>query len=64
MKMSLITTVKNEENSIRAFLVSILQQPRFPDEFIIVDGGSTDRTVEIYKNMLHYLKGKTLSTKL
>ncbi|MDI3501475.1 MAG: hypothetical protein PWP22_1246 [Thermoanaerobacter sp.] len=47
MKISLITTVKNEGNSIKAFLESILWQTRLPNEFIIVDGGSTDETVTI-----------------
>lgn len=44
--VSLITTVKNEEASIDAFLRSVLAQTRPPDEIVIVDGGSTDRTLE------------------
>lgn len=46
-KISLITTVKNEENSIGKFLDSVSTQTRKPEEVIIVDGGSTDRTVEL-----------------
>ncbi len=45
--VSLITTLYNEEGSIRALLDSILTQPRPPDEIVICDAGSTDRTVEI-----------------
>lgn len=46
MKTSFITTVFNEEEGIGAFLDSILRQTRVPDEVIIVDGGSTDGTVD------------------
>lgn len=47
--ISLISTVLNEEDSIRDFLESILNQSLLPDEIIIVDGGSKDRTYEILK---------------
>ena len=47
IKVSLICTVKNEEFSIREFLDSLLSQSRPPDEIVLTDGGSTDRTVEI-----------------
>jgi len=49
MKISLITTVLNEENSIGVFLDSILKQTKLPDEVVIVDGGSTDKTVSSIK---------------
>jgi len=49
MKVSLITTALNEENSIKFFLDSVLKQTKLPEELIIVDGGSTDRTVESIK---------------
>lgn len=52
MRYSLITTVFNEETSIREFIKSINNQTMFPDEFIIVDGGSTDRTLEIIKETI------------
>ena len=45
--VSLIATLYNEEGSIRALLDSILTQTRPPDEIVICDAGSTDRTVEI-----------------
>jgi glycosyltransferase involved in cell wall biosynthesis len=46
-KVSLIVPVRNEEASIEAFLQSLLKQDFPPDELILVDGGSTDRTKEI-----------------
>lgn len=44
-KLSLITTVFNEQNTIIRFLQSIFEQTKLPDEIIIVDGGSTDNTL-------------------
>jgi len=49
IKVSLITTILNEESTIEEFLKSIINQTKKPDEFIIVDGGSSDRTYEILK---------------
>ena len=49
-KISLISTVYNEEANISAFLQSYKKQTRTADEYIIVDGGSTDTTVSIIEN--------------
>ncbi|MCX7014577.1 MAG: glycosyltransferase [Candidatus Sumerlaeota bacterium] len=46
---SVICTVYNEAESIGAFLDSLARQSRVPDEIVIVDGGSTDATVEIIR---------------
>ncbi len=46
MKVSLITTVLNEEATISTFLSSVFQQTKLPEEIIIVDGGSTDDTIK------------------
>ena len=43
---SLVTTIKNERSGIVDFLASIERQSVKPDEVIVVDGGSTDGTVE------------------
>lgn len=47
MQVSLICTVLNEGDSIRRLLDSVCAQTRLPDEFIIVDGGSRDNTVDV-----------------
>jgi glycosyltransferase involved in cell wall biosynthesis len=45
-KVSLITTVKDAAEEIGPFLASLAAQTRVPDEVIVVDGGSSDGTVE------------------
>lgn len=52
IKVSLICTVKNEEETILDWLESLENQSRLPDEVVIVDGGSTDRTVELIKEFM------------
>lgn len=49
MKISFVTTVLNEEDSIKDLLESLLTQTKQPDEVIIVDAGSTDKTIKIIK---------------
>ena len=56
MKVSFITTVFNEENSIQKLLDSLLKQSKKLHEVVIVDGGSSDKTIERIKN---YDKGYT-----
>lgn len=46
-RISLVCTVLNEAGVIKRFFDSINAQTRKPDEFIIVDGGSVDGTVQI-----------------
>lgn len=60
--VSLITTVYNEEKTIERFLNSILNQTALPSEFIIVDGGSTDTTVEKIEKFIN--SHPELNTKL
>ena len=46
MKVSLIATVKDAGPDLEGFLTSLRRQTRAPDEVVIVDGGSTDGTLE------------------
>jgi glycosyltransferase involved in cell wall biosynthesis len=45
--VAVITTVLNERNSIQVLLDAFLAQTRMPDEIVVVDGGSTDGTVDV-----------------
>ena len=49
MKVSLITTVLNAGDRVEAFLESVSWQTRRPDEVVVVDGGSTDGTVDVLR---------------
>jgi glycosyltransferase involved in cell wall biosynthesis len=48
-KVAVIVTVYNESSSILNFLDALKKQTFFPREVILVDGGSTDNTLEIAK---------------
>lgn len=47
MKISVIIPARDEERSIAALLDGLLGQTRPPDEIVVSDNGSTDRTAEI-----------------
>ncbi len=49
--VSVIITVKNESTNIRDWFQSLKLQTRFPDEIVIVDGGSTDGTWEYLQSI-------------
>jgi hypothetical protein len=50
VKVSLVATVKDAAPYVRDFLASIQAQTRPPDQVVIVDGGSTDGTVDILRD--------------
>ena len=49
IKISVVTPVLNCVNSIRSTIESVLQQSHTNVEYIIIDGGSTDGTLDIIK---------------
>ena len=52
MKVSVIVPVRDEEDSIRELLDSLLAQTRSPDEIVIADGGSVDTTPQIIEEYI------------
>ena len=50
MKISIITVVYNNEKTIRDAMVSVLEQTYIDLEYVIIDGNSSDRTVQIINN--------------
>lgn len=56
MKVSIISSVLNEERNIEEFVESIKNQTLKPSEFIIVDGGSKDKTYFILKKLSKKIK--------
>jgi glycosyltransferase involved in cell wall biosynthesis len=51
LQVSLVIPVFNEGKTIEALIQSINKQTRFPDEIVFVDGGSTDNTVQLIKDI-------------
>ena len=49
MRISLISTLLNEASGLKEMLDAIDGQTRAPDEVVIVDGGSTDGSLEILR---------------
>jgi glycosyltransferase involved in cell wall biosynthesis len=49
VKVSLISTCKNGAAHIEEFLGSVAAQTRAPDEIVIVDGGSSDGTLDLLR---------------
>ncbi|MDQ7947343.1 MAG: glycosyltransferase family 2 protein [Pedobacter sp.] len=62
MKISVITVVYNAENYIKDCIESVVAQTYPAIEYIVVDGGSTDRTISIIgnyvQNIAHFVSEK------
>jgi glycosyltransferase involved in cell wall biosynthesis len=54
LEVSVVATVKNERDSIKPFLASLLAQSRPPEEIVVVDGGSRDGTLEAVAEVRAY----------
>lgn len=50
MKVSVVATVLNEEKAVERLLRSLFNQTKKPGEVVIVDGGSTDKTLSVISN--------------
>lgn len=55
MKISIVTAVYNGEKTLQTLIDSVIQQKYSDLEFIIIDGGSKDGTLEIIKKNAHYI---------
>jgi glycosyltransferase involved in cell wall biosynthesis len=58
MKVSVITVCKNSEGVIEKAIQSVLDQSYKDMEYLLIDGGSTDRTLEIaekYKGRIDFM---------
>jgi len=51
MTVAVIVAVHNNEKNISQLIEALLQQTRLPDEIIVVDDGSTDKTVEFLERI-------------
>ena len=51
-QVTLVIPLRNEEQSLYTLITSIRRQTRSPHEVILVDGGSSDRTVEIARELM------------
>lgn len=58
MKSSIVVTFFNEAENIVSFLESVERQSVLPDEVVLVDGGSTDATVEKTNQFIKVSKSK------
>lgn len=53
MKITVVTVTRQAANILEKTICSVLTQTRLPDEYIIIDGGSDDGTVDVIR---HYQK--------
>jgi glycosyltransferase involved in cell wall biosynthesis len=53
--ISIITVVYNGASTLEQTILSVINQTYKNIEYIIIDGGSTDGTVDIIKNMKNIL---------
>ena len=62
LNLTIITVVKNDEKNIKKTIESIINQKNIKFEYIVVDGGSTDKTIKIIKKYKKFIK-KIISKK-
>lgn len=60
MRSCLIMTVKNEADSLPRLFETLALQTRKPDEIIVADGGSTDKTIVLLRAAAQTLKLRVL----
>lgn len=63
-RVTIITVVYNGENSIKNTIESVLEQTVAPYEYLIIDGASKDRTVDIAKGYEKEFEKKNIIYKI
>ena len=58
MKVSIITACFNSEKTIKTTIESVLHQTYSNIEYIIIDGKSSDSTIEIVKEYMPLFRGR------
>jgi glycosyltransferase involved in cell wall biosynthesis len=61
LKISIITVVFNAKNTLEQTILSVLNQTYSNIEYIIIDGASTDGTLEIIKKYEFRIKNGEFS---
>ncbi len=51
VQVTLVVPLRNEQQSLQSLISSLIQQSLGPDEIILVDGGSTDLTVDVARRL-------------
>lgn len=64
MKISLITICWNSERTLSRSLKSVMEQSRRPDEYVFVDGGSTDHTLAILEEFKTRAESKGMAVRI
>lgn len=64
MRLSLVITILNEEQTIDKLLDALAKQTKKPDEIIFVDGGSIDKTLYLIKQWAKAKKNVLIFAKL
>ena len=57
--ISVITVNLNDAAGLRATALSVAAQERPPEQWIVVDGGSTDGSIEVIRQFEHLIGGWT-----
>lgn len=64
MRLTLITICLNSVRTLRRTVESVLSQTRLPDEYIFVDGGSTDGTLALLDELAEALHKAGVETRI
>lgn len=64
MKITIITVSYNSEATIARTIESVLMQEYRPLEYLVIDGGSKDKTVEIARSYKDRFRGQEISCRI